>query len=832
MRPARSDAKSSDDSIGALPATEGRRIFDLVIRYGAGAVLLWTVLLGLSLWWTIGHQKDTTFELALNTARSAFNKDLAYRRWASGHGGVYVEPSEKTPPSPWMSHLPDRDIIANDGRLLTLMNPAYMLREMMADYGDDYGIKGRIVGIVYLNPNNEADSWEAEAIRQFSAGTITEKLEISALEGKPYLRLIKPFMMEESCQKCHGHLGFPNGSVRGAVGVSVPMEPYLEVESQAIRALAVSHGGFWLVGVLGIGLIGRRSARRLKEKALADEETRLAAHVFRNALEATIITDPRGRILRINPMFTELTGYGEAEVVGGNPRIIRSDHHDADFYKEMWQAIYRDGRWQGEIWNRRKDGRVFVAWESIVAVYDAAGAIRYFIGSFSDITEQVEAQRHILRLAHYDVLTDLPNRVLFQDRLERAVVHALRHDRLAALLFLDLDGFKKVNDTMGHRAGNELLKEVAVRLRGCVRMTDTIARLGGDEFTVILDEISSAGDAAVVAEKILAALRAPIAIDGREVFIGTSIGISLFPADGQSGDELLKQADTAMYQAKAAGKGRFNFYSAEMTKREEHRLELEMALRQAVDEEQFHVHYQPKKNLAAGRVSGFEALVRWQHPSLGMIAPLDFIPLAEEMHLVDRIDLLVMRQACRQGRIWLDQGHDVTMAVNLSGVNFSVDDLPDQVRRVLDETGFPADHLELEITESFVIDLEVDQREVMQRLRALGVMLAIDDFGTGYSSLSYLKRLPVNTLKIDRSFVRDIARDSRDMMLVSSIIGIAHSLGLKVVAEGIEDSEQMSILETQECDEIQGYFIAKPMSAELAGIFMTGAPASHAVISG
>jgi diguanylate cyclase (GGDEF)-like protein/PAS domain S-box-containing protein len=823
--------QQADGGAVSLPVAERRRILDLVIRYGAVAVAVWTALLGLSLWWNISQQKASTFDLARNTALSAFSKDLAYRRWASGHGGVYVEPSEKTPPSPWMSHLPDRDLIASDGRLLTLMNPAYMLREMMADYGEDYGIKGRIVGIVTLNPNNDADPWEAEAIRQFSAGTISEKLELSSLGGEPYLRLIKPFMMEESCQKCHGHLGFANGSVRGAVGVSVPMRPYLGAEYQIIRVLALSHGGFWLVGMVGIGLIGRRSAGRLMEKALSEEENRLAAQVFSNALEATLITDPKGRILRVNPMFTELTGYDAAEVVGGNPRIIRSNHHDADFYTEIWQAIYGQGRWQGEIWNRRKDGQVFVAWESIVAVHDEAGAIRYFIGSFRDITEQVEAQRHILRLAHYDVLTDLPNRVLFQDRLERAVVHALRHDRQAALLFLDLDGFKKVNDTMGHRAGDDLLKEVAARLRTCVRMTDTIARLGGDEFTVILDEVSVASDAAIVADKILASLHAPITIDGREVFIGTSIGISLFPVDGTSGEELLKHADTAMYQAKAAGKGRFNFYSAEMTKREEHRLELEMALRQAVEEGQFLVHYQPQKNLAANRVSGFEALVRWQHPRLGLVSPLDFIPLAEEMHLVDRIDQFVLRQACRKGRMWRDQGHDISMAVNLSGVNFSADDLPEQVRKVLEETGFPAEHLELEITESFVIDLEVDQREVLQRLRAMGVKLAIDDFGTGYSSLSYLKRLPVNTLKIDRSFVRDIARDSRDMMLVSSIIGIAHSLGLKVVAEGIEDLDQLAILASQECDEIQGYLIAKPMPADLAGIFLNGAPADNVAAS-
>jgi diguanylate cyclase (GGDEF)-like protein/PAS domain S-box-containing protein len=821
---------SPDDGVVTLAASDRRRIADTVLRYCAAAVVVWTALLAVSLWWNVGHQKSITFEMALNTARSNFNKDLAYRRWASGHGGVYVEPNEKTPPSPWMSHLPDRDLIANDGRLLTLMNPAYMLREMMADFSEDYGIKGRIVGIVYLNPNNEADPWEAGAIREFSAGKRAEKLEVSDVGGKPHLRLIKPFMMEESCQKCHGHLGFPNGSVRGAVSVSVPMEPYLEVERDSVRALAVSHGGFWLVGVAGIGLIGRRTARRLWEKARADEETRLAAHVFRNALEACVITDPAGRILRINPTFTELTGYGEAEVIGGNPRILRSNHHDSEFYGEMWRTIAAEGRWRGEIWNRRKDGRVFVAWESIVAVHDEAGAIRYYIGSFSDITEQVEAQRHILRLAHYDVLTDLPNRVLFRDRLERAVVHAQRHGRQAALLFLDLDGFKKVNDTMGHRAGDDLLKEVAARLRTCVRMTDTIARLGGDEFTVILEEVSAANDAAIVADKILMALRDPVAIEGREVFVGTSIGISLFPTDGENGDELLKHADTAMYQAKAAGKGRFNFYSAEMTRREEHRLELENALRQAVEEGQFLVHYQPKRSLGDGRLTGFEALVRWEHPKLGMIPPLDFIPLAEEMHLVDRIDLFVMREACRQGRVWLEQGHDISMAVNLSGVNFSGDELPDLVRDVLERTGFPAERLELEITESFVIALEVDQREVLQRLRALGVRLAIDDFGTGYSSLSYLKRLPVNTLKIDRSFVRDIARDSRDMMLVSSIIGIAHSLGLKVVAEGIEDQEQLTILAGQECDEVQGYLIARPMPADAAAAFIRQARAADAAV--
>ena len=807
------------------------RIRRLVLGYVLAAMAVWTLLLGLSLWWNVDRQKSVTLELALNTARSAFDKDLAYRLWASSHGGVYVEPSEKTPPSPWLAHLPDRDLTTTDGRQLTLMNPAYMLREMMQDYGEYYGIKGRIVGIVTLNPNNEADAWEADAIRRFSAGKATEVVEVTTLEGAPHMRLIKPFMMEQSCQKCHGHLGFNNGEVRGAVGVSVPMAPYLQAESGAVRTMLGSHAVFWMIGMVGIGLIGRRASLRMVEKGRAEEETRLAAHVFRNALDATLITDSAGRILRINPMFTELTGFGESDVVGQNPRLLRSDHHDEGFYREMWSALTAEGRWQGEIWNRRKDGRVFVAWESIVVVKGDDGNPRYYIGSFSDITDQVEAQRHILRLAHYDMLTELPNRVLFLDRLERAVVHATRHDRQAALLFLDLDGFKKVNDTLGHRAGDELLKEVAVRLKQCVRMTDTIARLGGDEFTILLDEIASSADVTVVADKIISALSLPFQFGPREMFISVSIGISLFPDHGQTGDELLKHADTAMYQVKAAGKARHNFYAVEMTQREERRLDLESALRVAVEERAFQVHYQPKTSLKTHAITGFEALVRWTHPSFGSISPADFIPIAEEMNLIERIDMQVLRQACRQGRMWLDAGHDLTMAVNLSGSDFRNQDLAGQVAQVLEETRFPAASLELEITETFVLDLVGSQRDVLAALRALGVGLAIDDFGTGYSSLSYLKQLPVTTLKIDRSFVRDMARDSRDMMLVGSIIGIAHSLGLTVVAEGIEEMDQMTILTVQECDEIQGYLIAKPMSAEQVKIFLMEPPrASMAAI--
>jgi diguanylate cyclase (GGDEF)-like protein/PAS domain S-box-containing protein len=719
-----------------------------------------------------------------------------------------------------MAHLPDRDVVTTEGRKLTLMNPAYMLREMMQDFGEMYGIRGRIVGIVYLNPDNKADDWEADAIRRFSSAETDEVMGISDLDDAPHLRLIKPMVMLESCQKCHGHLEFPNGSVRGAVGVSVPLAPYLQVEERSIKAIALSHGGVLLLGLTGIGVAGRRSTDRLMEKARAEEENRLAAHVFGNAVEAMLITDSDTNILRVNPAFVRLTGYDEAEAVGRRPNLLRSDHHDAAFYQELWHKLRIEGRWQGEILNRRKDGSVFVAWESIVAVTDRSGAPQYYIGSFGDITEQVETRKRIQHLAHFDTLTELPNRVLFHDRLEHALTLSQREGQRLALLFLDLDGFKRVNDTSGHRAGDILLAEVARRLMTCTRESDTIARLGGDEFAIILERIGSPVDVVLVAEKVLKAVAAPVALEGREVFVGASIGISIYPENGESSETLLMHADTAMYQSKAAGKGCFIFYSKDMTVRQETRLELENALRSAAEHQAFEVFYQPKYSLVDGRVAGFEALVRWRHPTHGLIPPNDFIPLAEEMRLITQIDLLVLEKACGVARACASRGHPVAMAVNLSSLDLHDGELPRKVAAILDRTGMPAAMLELEITESFVLDMGAKESAVLAELNMLGIALAIDDFGTGYSSLSYLKQLPVSTLKIDRAFIRDITRDDRDLMLVSTIIGLSHSLNLQVVAEGVEEQSQMDLLARQDCDMVQGFLISKPLPEDQVAAFL------------
>ena len=590
---------------------------------------------------------------------------------------------------------------------------------------------------------------------------------------------------------------------------------YGDLLSRHLLAITLSHGAIWLLGITCLLYGSGRALLRLTEKAEAEEENRLAAHVFANALEALVVTTGDGTIVRINPAFTKLTGYGAAEVVGHKANVLRSYHHDDAFYAQMWHSLLTTGSWQGELKNRRKDGSIFVARENIAALFEPDLELpRYYVASFTDITAQVESQLHIEHLAHYDPLTDLPNRVLFRDRLNHAVTLASRETRKIAVLFLDLDGFKKINDSIGHRAGDTLLVEVARRLRACTRSSDTISRLGGDEFALVLERVESADDVVLVAEKLLSALSAVVMLEGREAFVGASIGISLYPDDGDSAETLLKYADTAMYQAKDEGKGRFKFYSTDMTQRQERRLELEAALRAAIEARVFDVHYQPKQTLRGGAIAGFEALVRWHHPNLGPIPPVDFIPLAEELGLITQIDLFVLEKACAMGVLCLERGYPVTMAVNLSSLDLKNPDLPTLVAGILTQTGLPPEMLVLEITESFAMEVGQGQSSILQHLTALGLSLAIDDFGTGYSSLSYLKTLPVNSVKIDRSFVRDIGNDARDSMLVSTIVGLAHSLNLKVVAEGVEDNQQKDLLHHHLCDEAQGYLVSRPMPAD------------------
>ena len=552
------------------------------------------------------------------------------------------------------------------------------------------------------------------------------------------------------------------------------------------------------------------SARKRAEQSLL-----LAENVFGHITEGVLVTDARGSILRVNRALCDMVGYAESEIVGLERPPYRSGEHAPVFYQQMWDTLSREGRWEGEIWNRRKNGEIFPTWQTIVAVNGTDGKPDRYVSVTRDITAQRRSERRIHRLAYFDTLTELPNRELFQDRFAHAIERAQRQRSGLALLFLDLDRFKNVNDSLGHPVGDELLKAVSERLRQLVRSEDTIARLGGDEFTILLESTDSDDSIVNVADKVVAALSQPFRVNEHVLHIGTSVGISRYPYDGDDATTLIKHADTAMYQAKAAGRSNFQFYSQSQSSRTTDRVVMEAKLHRAVDDDELLLHYQPQFD-SAGHITGVEALIRWKDPEAGPIPPGQFIPLAEETGLIVPIGEWVLRTACRQMRIWLDQGApDMRVSVNLSGPQIIRGDTVGTVAEILEQTGLPARNLELEVTETFVMD-NVDRTvDVLTRLRSLGVRIAIDDFGTGHSSLANLKRLPVDTLKIDRAFVHDVPHDADDVAIARAIIALGRQLHLSTVAEGVETVAQKNFLSTEGCDIFQGFLFSRPLPTDL-----------------
>ncbi|ABK44337.1 response regulator receiver modulated diguanylate cyclase/phosphodiesterase with PAS/PAC sensor(s) [Magnetococcus marinus MC-1] len=557
-----------------------------------------------------------------------------------------------------------------------------------------------------------------------------------------------------------------------------------------------------------------RLSNEVAVRMRAESGLRLIHKVFENTSEAIILTDPQGMILDINPAFTEITGFSREEALGHNPRSFKSDRHDATFYTNMWRKIAEEGFWQGEIWDRRKNGEIYPKRLTINAVRNQAGEVENYIGIFSDISESKATELKLERLAYYDALTQLPNRMLFHDRLEHEFYNAQRHRKQVAVFFIDLDRFKQVNDTLGHSAGDELLQHVAQRLEGCVRAADTVARMGGDEFTVILADISDNESVARVARKVLEELQKSISIKGHDIFVGASIGIALYPDNGNDVETLTKNADMAMYRAKESGRGNYKFFSEEMNVSTSQRLSLESQLHHAVNANLLEVYYQPKLNMQSGIMVGMEALVRWPQADGSMIPPIQFIPVAEETGLIVPLGRLVMRQAMLDCARWVrETGMNLRVAVNLSAREFQSPGLVVEIEQTLAECGLDARHFEVEITESLMMHDVENAIATLEQISRLGIHIAMDDFGTGYSSLSYLKKFPIHSLKVDRSFVKDIPDDPNDIEIVAAILSLAKVLNLKVVAEGVETQEQLSFLRQNLCDECQGYSFSKPLSA-------------------
>jgi diguanylate cyclase (GGDEF)-like protein/PAS domain S-box-containing protein len=554
----------------------------------------------------------------------------------------------------------------------------------------------------------------------------------------------------------------------------------------------------------------------LTERRRSEEHARLAAAVVDNTIEGVLITDAHSCILSVNPAFMRLTGYAQDDLVGQDPRLLRSGRHGPEFYRAMWDSLSSAGHWQGEVWNRHKGGEVAPTLLSLSAVRDEMGEITHYVGMYTDISQQKVAEAKLDFLAHHDPLTHLPNRLLFQSRLEQALREAGRGGEKLAVLLLDLDRFKDVNDSYGHLVGDQLLQHVAECLSRRLREADTLARLGGDEFALLMRNVHHDEDAARLAGELMGALGEPWrASGGVEVTAGVSVGICLYPAHGTTAESLLQGADAALYRAKSDGRNAYRYFADEMTEAARERLQLEARLRRAVAQGQLCLHYQPQVELATGRIVGAEALVRWLDPDEGLISPMRFIPVAETTGLIGAIGAWVLGEACRQGRRWLDEGlPPLTIAVNVSPRQFYLGDLAAQVTQTLQETGFPPQWLELEITEGALIEREQDALQTLHRLRDLGVRIAIDDFGTGYSSLAYLKRFPLDVLKIDRSFIADIPHDTDDMAISAAVIALGAALGVKVLAEGVETQAQLDFLRERGCDLYQGFFKSPALPPE------------------
>jgi len=556
----------------------------------------------------------------------------------------------------------------------------------------------------------------------------------------------------------------------------------------------------------------QRSLREVAEQAArreAEEQMRLAAVAFENTLEGIMVADAAHQIISVNRAFTQITGHAPEQILGRDVSALGVDGQDCGFYARIWEWLAEHGNWHGEVWNRRQDGGSYPAWFNIAAVRSSTSTVTHYVGVLTDISERKAAQARIEHMAQHDPLTDLPNRTLLADRMQQAIAHAQRSNRRVALLFVDLDHFKHINDSLGHSIGDRVLMEVSRRLVDEVRASDTVARLSGDEFVILLPEAGGIEGVVRVVSGITNAIAEPIQLEGHRIRLSASIGVSLFPKDGSEGSVLLTNADHAMYHAKAAGRSTYRFFSPEMDEKARERFRIESDLREALLGRQLRLFYQPQVDSHTSRVDGYEALLRWFHPERGLLSPGAFLSVAEETGLIVPIGEWVMKQACAQCSRWHAQGFHGSVAVNLSARQFGQENLLETVKESLQDANLQGNFLELELTESLLVEPTEATMKLLRDLRQLGVRIAVDDFGTGYSSLSYLKRYPITTLKIAQPFVEEIAVESEDRAIVQAIVTLARAMSLETVAEGVEQASQVQALRDIGADRLQGYHFGK-----------------------
>ncbi|MFA5985319.1 MAG: EAL domain-containing protein [Methylococcaceae bacterium] len=558
------------------------------------------------------------------------------------------------------------------------------------------------------------------------------------------------------------------------------------------------------------------SGLNITEIKTRETQLKLSAKVFENSGEAIFITDPQGVIKEVNSAFCQITGYQRTEVIGQNTRLLKSHLHDLSFYQSLWQTLLNVGSWKGEIWDRRKNGDICPMLLSINAVTDESGQLTHYVAISADISQQKQTEQELKQLAHYDVLTKLPNRFLFKDRFEQEILLAERNNTRLALFFLDLDRFKDINDTLGHWAGDMLLQALSTRIQGCLRKSDTVARMGGDEFTIILPGLTGIADATELAQLLIDEIMRPVQIKDHTTFVSVSIGIAIYPDDGEDFYTLTKHADIAMFASKAKGRGIFQYFETGMNETAHQRLLLENALRLAIEKQEFELYYQPKADGTLSRLAGAEALVRWRRPGFGIVSPDHFIALTEETDLIIPLGNWILETACLQANIWAHKLPGFRVAINISPKQLLAENFIDVLEGILAKTGTHPEWITLEVTESLIMhDIQITA-ERLQKIRNRGIHIAMDDFGTGYSSLSYLQKLPINSLKIDRSFIQAYKGDptSKEAAFIKTIVSLGQTLNMTVVAEGVETEVQLILLQAYGCHEIQGYYLSPPMPAE------------------
>ncbi|OPH55024.1 hypothetical protein BC351_30370 [Paenibacillus ferrarius] len=572
-------------------------------------------------------------------------------------------------------------------------------------------------------------------------------------------------------------------------------------------------------GIL-INYVGMFSDITLRKNTIS--KLQLHAQVFSNASDGIMITDKQLKILSVNQAFTTMTGYTEREAAGHTPRLLHSGLQNQYFYIKMWERIHTTGFWEGEIWNKRKNGELYPEWLSITTMRDDKGTITNYIGMFTDITERKLTEEHLKYLAHYDKLTDLPNRTLLSELVNEAITRTLERKRKLAVFFIDLDRFKMVNDSLGHNVGDKLLQQVAKRLSSVVRKDDIVSRLGGDEFIIVLQNLQEPEEAILIANELISSIKRPFSVDDNELYINASIGICLYPKHGEDFETLLKHADLAMYQAKIQNGG-YQFFNESISSTFLRKLDLENELRWAIAKNQFTLHYQPQVSSETGHMKGMEALIRWNHPTLGPVSPGEFIPIAEETGTIMDIGKWVLKEVCLQLNRWLSASFIVpSIAVNLSARQFLAPDLASSIHDIVYQTCCDPQHIVIEITESSSMHDIESVLPILHELKSFGFQIAIDDFGKGYSALGYIKQFPIDILKIDKSFVQELTSDTKSAVLTKAIIDMSHGMDLRVIAEGVETLEQLDCLRTMNCDMIQGYFIDPALSAEqLETLYLT-----------